>query len=66
MHMSVGIIDTVDGNCYVHALCSAKHVIIIVVILFNGLDNINALLAIEYIHLIATVGKHDNEEQDAA
>ena len=64
--MSVGIKHIVDGSCYVHALCSAEHVFVIEGILFYGLDNVNAFLAIEYVYLIATVGKHDNEEQDAA
>ena len=64
--MCPAIKKIVDGNCYVHALCSAKHVIVVEVILFDGLDNVYALLAIEYVYFIATVSKHENEEQDAA
>ena len=66
---SIGGIDMLNGThiksvnncrCNVQALRSAKHMTVVKMVLFYGLDDVNVLLALKYANLVARVDEHEN------
>ena len=56
----------IDSNCKIQALFSAEDVTVIEMVFFHGLYNIDALFAAEYARLVACIGYHDYQKQEAA
>ena len=49
-------------NChgYIQALCRAKHMTVVKMILFHCLDNVNVFFASEYAYFVASEDKHED------
>ena len=47
-------------HCNVQTLRTAKHMTFVKVVLFDGLDDVNVLLALKYANLVARVDEHEN------
>ena len=55
-----------DSNCKIEALFGAKDVIVVEMVFFHGLYNIDAFLAGENAYLVACIDYHEYQEQQAA
>ena len=55
-----------NPNSYVQTLFCTKPTILVEVVLLHCLENVDTLSAIQYVYLVASVEKHNNEEHDAA
>ena len=56
----------VDSNRNIKTLLGAKNMIVIIVALFDRLDDIYITFSCESADFVASVGEHEHEKQDAA
>ena len=64
--MCIRIKRIINCNCQVQALFKTKDMTVVKVVLLHRLNYVNTLFTLQYVNFVASVGKHGNQEKEAA